>query len=575
MFTKLDRKKILLFAAANIPSNFTCNMMNRLFFCKHQFSITRAFAALAMLTALSFSAKSQSYWLNTNHQFNQAEKLMYQPGTNLHTSIKNYEMRQTQAVFDFDSVHYSQINIWEGKQNVFRRFINADLFKWDEKDDYTIAVNPLFNLEAGKEQVDGKGTLVNTRGIMINGTIGKCMAFYADFYENQGSFPNYIQQMALSKEIIPGQGKAKPQNYDPNASTFDYSSATGYVSIDAGKHFNFQLGNGKNFIGDGYRSMLMSDLAFNYPFFKINTTFGKVKYMVMWTSMTHFTLDNANDDRYPIKYGAFHYLDWNIGKRLSLGLFEAVTWADIAANGEKRGFDWHYANPLVFFRPVEYNIGSPDNMTLGLNSKYVAAKWLTLYGQLVLDEFKLDEMTSGDGWWANKFGYQLGVKTFDLFGIRNLRLQAEYNQARPYLYSHSQPTENYGHYNQPIAHPLGANFRETLGILNYQYKRWFVRLEGMMAKYGADDSEDVSYGHDIFKSNNLRPNDYGNTMMQGIATNLTMVDASLSYLINPRNNFNLTFGYRMRTETSDLSTLDTKFVYAGIRTSLRNLYYDF
>jgi hypothetical protein len=529
----------------------------------------------ALISLSTLGANAQSYWLNANNQFNQAEKLLYQPGTNLHTSIKNYEMRQTQKVFDYDSVHYSQLAIWEGKQNVFRRFINADLFKWEQKDNYMVAINPLFNLEAGKEQVDGTSTMVNTRGIMINGNIGKNVAFYADFYENQGSFPNYIHDIAYNQEIIPGQGKAKKQNYDANATTFDYSAATGYVSIDAGNHFNFQLGNGKNFIGDGYRSMLLSDVAYNYPYFKINTTFGKIKYTVMWASMTHFTLKNSNDDRYPIKYGAFHYLDWNVGKRLSLGIFEAVTWADIDQNGQKRGFDWHYANPFVFFRPVEYNIGSPDNMTLGFNTKYIAAKWLTFYGQFVLDEFKLDEMTSGEGWWANKYGYQVGIKTFDLLGIKNLRLQAEYNQARPYLYSHSQPDQNYGHFSQPLAHPLGANFREGLVFVNYHYKRIYLQIQGIKAMYGKDDAADVSYGHDIFKSNEQRPNDYGNFLGQGIKTDLTYADASVSYLVNPRNNFNLTFGYRLRNESNSLGDTKTQFVYAGIRTSLRNLYYDF
>lgn len=536
-------------------------------------SLLLRWSLLAVSVGAGTGLRAQDYWLNQNHQFLNAEKLIYQPNTNFHTSIRNYESRQSQKLFDMDSLLYDGIRIWGGKQHVIRRFVNGNAFHWKD-DDYEVSVNPLFDFELGKEQQDGKNTYVNTRGIMVNGTIGRNFAFYADFYENQAQFPNYLHDFAVDYRIVPGQGKSKRQNYSQTTNVFDYSSASGYVSFDAGKHFNFQLGHGKNFIGDGYRSMLLSDVAFNYPYFKINTTFGKVKYMVMWASMTHFLKENSNDYRYPVKYGAFHFLDWNLGKRLSVGFYEAVTWANYDERGVKRGFEWQYANPFVFFRPVEYSQGSPDNMVMGLNAKYIVAKWATLYGQFVLDELKLDEITSGEKWWANKQGFQLGVKTFDLFGIRNLRAQAEYNQARPYLYSHSFADNNYGHYNQPLAHPLGANFREGLAIVNYRYKRVYLRLQAVKAMYGKDFDGD-SYGKDIFKSNDLRAYDYGNTIGQGLKTDLLFGDASVSYLVNPRTNFNVAMGVRYRDESNSQETLKTKLVYVGIRTSLRNLYYDF
>ncbi|MFT3739790.1 MAG: hypothetical protein QM786_13620 [Breznakibacter sp.] len=516
---------------------------------------------------------AQSYWINQNHQFFNSEKLIYQPNTNFHTAIRNYEMRQSEELFDMDSLLYAGIKTWGGKQHIVRRFVNDNLLRW-KTDDYDVSINPLFDFELGKESQEGKNTYVNTRGAMVNGTIGKRFAFYADFYENQSKFPNYLRQIVIDNQIVPGQGKAKRQNYDQTSEVFDYSSASGYVSFDAGKHFNLQLGHGKNFIGDGYRSMLLSDVASNYPYFKINTSFGKIKYMAMWASMSHIVKNNSNDYRYPVKYGAFHFLDWNLGKRLSLGMFEAVIWADYDERGVKRGFELEYANPFVFLRPVEYGIGSPDNMLLGLNAKYVMAQWVTVYGQFMFDEFKLDELTSDNDWWANKYAFQIGVKTFDLFGIENLRVQAEYNQARPYMYSHSDSISSYGHYNQPLAHPLGGNFKEGLVIVNYRCKRIYLRLQAVKAMYGKD-VDDGSYGKDIFKSNNSRINDYGNVIGQGLKTDLEFADASASYLVNPRNNFNFTVGFRYRNEKNDQETLTSKFVYVGIRTSLRNLYYDF
>jgi hypothetical protein len=60
-------------------------------------------------------------------------------------------------------------------------------------------------------------------------------------------------------------------------------------------------------------------------------------------------------------------------------------------------------------------------------------------------------------------GLQLGAKYINALGIKNLDLQLEYNRVRPFTYSHRDSVANYTHYNQPMAHPLGANFSETIG----------------------------------------------------------------------------------------------------------------
>ena len=59
--------------------------------------------------------------------------------------------------------------------------------------------------------------------------------------------------------------------------------SSGYVTYRANKMFAVQVGHGKHFIGDGYRSLLLSDNTFNYPFLRIQTTFGKVQYTNLYT----------------------------------------------------------------------------------------------------------------------------------------------------------------------------------------------------------------------------------------------------------------------------------------------------
>ena len=83
-------------------------------------------------------------------------------------------------------------------------------------------------------------------------------------------------------------------------------------------------------------------------------------------------------------------------------------------------------------------------------------------------------------------GFQLGAKYFDAFNIPNLYLQAEYNQVRPYTYSHNSVVLNYGHNNQSMAHLWGANFREFVAIGRYRKDRVYGSLKFILGERGFD-----------------------------------------------------------------------------------------
>ncbi len=514
---------------------------------------------------------SQQYSQYENFDYDPFSRYLYKPGTNFHTSVRNYRIDEINKVIDSDSAIYDGIRVPDKKMNFWRRIVYDDLFRW-KTEDIKICINPLFDFGAGYETTDGKFTWQNTRGVFVQGNIGKYVSFYTDFVENQATFPNYIDEFAAKYDIIPGQGKRK--NYGDDG--HDYAQATGWFSLDFAEYFNVTLGYGKNFIGDGYRSLLMSDAAFSYPYLKFTATFWKIKYMFLWNNMIQLVRDPAyGDTRYPSKYSASHYLDWNIGNRLSLGLFANVVWSRYDSITGYRGVDYSYLIPGVFVRPVEYANGSPDNVTMALNVKYIAAKWLTFYGQFVLAEFKFDEVFSGEKWWANKQGFQLGVKTFDLFNIKHLDFQAEYNQVRPYTYSHYTPIYGYSHYNQPMAHILGANFREGIFILRYRHNRWLFKGQMVKSMYGDDYGDGVSWGKDVLMGNINRPYDYGVYIGQGLKTNVLYGDMSVSFIVNTRNMFNLVAGLRIRNLENEQRTQNTNYFYFAVRTSLKNLYWDF
>ncbi len=176
-----------------------------------------------------------------------------------------------------------------------------------------------------------------------------------------------------------------------------------------------------------------------------------------------------------------HHLDINITKWLNIGLFEGVVF------GRQNRFDFSYLNPIIFYRSIEQQNGSHDNAVAGLDLKANVAKRFQVYGQLMLDEFKLSEIKANRGWWANKFGLQIGAKYIDAFGIKNLDLQIEHNRVRPFTYSHRDSVANYTHYNQPLAHPLMANFREIIGIARYQpAPKWMVQAKAIFYQQGRD-----------------------------------------------------------------------------------------
>ena len=147
----------------------------------------------------------------------------------------------------------------------------------------------------------------------------------------------------------------------------------------------------------------------------------------------------------------------------------------------------------------------------------------------MLDEFLVKEVRAGNGWWANKQAGQIGLKYVDVAGIANLDAQLEYNVARPYTYSHFSEYTNYAHYSQPLAHPLGANFREVVGLLRYQpVGRLQLTGTAVYARYGTDPAGQ-NWGGNVLTPYTTRQQEYNNRTGQGTANTLVFLDFTASF----------------------------------------------
>jgi hypothetical protein len=532
-----------------------------------------------------FPYSNEEYLSNINiplshHGYSKFDPSLNQVGINNHTAQKPYVYSEVNKYYNFEAKNQEILmnkSSWFGRKWWNEHFISL------KGKDYWLTLDPGVDLQAGKDFDADINTYNNTRLVYTQGGIGKDISFFAVIYESQGRFAGYFNDYAESIKpdggnpaIIPGRGIAKEFKTD----SYDYPVATGHVSYSPSKVFNIQLGHGKLFIGDGYRSLLLSDNASSYPFFKINTTFWKLKYTNTWMSLRDVRSEVTADGSFRTKFMSNHYLSYNITKRLNIGLFESVLWQ----NDNDRGFDFNYINPIIFYRAIEFSTGSRGgNALIGLSAKYKFTNRINAYGQLVLDEFSSSDVFGGNGSYKNKTGYQVGVKYYDAFGLKNLSLQAEYNRVRPFTYSHNTVVLNYGHTNQSMAHTLGANFSEFIMIARYDRGRIFADAKLIVAKRGFEfntETDNFFYGGNIYGTEDDRENDLGHEVAQGNTTDFIHAELQAGYLINPATNLKI-YGSLIYRDFKPLA--NTEFVFEnqttwlnfGIRTDLFNWYNDF
>lgn len=505
-----------------------------------------------LLASVPFSF-SQS---NQNLPIYREKLLLYEKQLNskeysIHTSIKPFtNSKELQAISD-------SINL--SKKDNKKKLSNE------------ISANGIFASEFGYEQgTRPAAKIILEGGLLLEARIKNKLSLNATTISGYSYFPSYINTFITQSDVIPGMGSAYSSKQGHS-----YQYYSGYLSYSPNKIFNFQTGKDKHFWGDGYRSLFLSDISTSYPFLKISTTIWKIKYVCLYTWMKDVTNPSGFKNDFLNKYGTFHYLSWNATKRINVALFESIIWQGTDSN-RVRSYDVNYLNPIIFYRPVEYSLGSSDNAFLGFAFKIKIGKRQRqqFYGQIILDEFLLSEVKAGNGWWANKQGLQLGLKWFDLFGIKNLSFQTEANAVRPYTYTHGSVQQNYAHYNQPLAHPLGANFAESVSFLNYRYKKFMVDAQVLFARYGKDENGE-NWGGNIFESYTTREKEYGNEFFQGLETDLLYSRLKLSYYLIPSADLLAEAGVALRQEKNSASSRSSTFIFIGIKTGLMNRYSDF
>jgi hypothetical protein len=532
------------------------------------------------LTIKDFTYPQYESGLNiplSHEVYNRFTTRMDKIGTNAHTASKPYRYTEVQPYYDFkeenEALFYDK-KTWFGK-----KLFNENTFQI-QGEDYWFTFDIAADLQVGRDFEESLTTYNNTRAGIFQGGLGKRLNFYTVIYESQGKFAGYYNDLAnelgregSSQVLIPGRGIGEPYR-----DGFDYPVVEGYLTYEASDFLDIQFGRGNNFIGDGYRSLFMSDNASPNAYVKMNTSFWKFKYTNTWSSLRNpNTLTDGG--AFLTKYMATHYLSYNVNKRLNIGLFESV----LFESEPNRGFDWNFINPILFYNMVEYTTGSRSGKSLiGLSYKYKWTDQINTYGQWLIDEFSLDDVTAGNNSWKNKFGFQLGVKYADAFKVDNLFFQLEYNQVRPYTYSHNTLNLHYTNDNQSMAHLWGANFRELLLISRYKKDRWYGHAKFIFGERGFETNADSDpfYGSDLLGDERLRIGDDGIEIGQGNKANSYYGELEVGFIMNPTTNLKVYLNlihrkFDIAQDNAINFDRNTTWVNLGFRTDIFNWYYDY
>jgi len=473
----------------------------------------------------------------------------------INTGFKPILKSEIQTAFNVDSVMYktddAELFFSKHKRNlIYRKLFFEDFVSVKEKD-FTLYVNPLFYLQYGKTDINDSTTFfINTRGIEIKGSIGKKISYYSSFRENQARFRSYIYDWAWNRLVVPGQGALKKNLSD--LSIYDFSNASGYLSYSPFTSLNIQIGQAKNFIGEGHRSLFLSDNAMNYPFVKFSFTYKNFKYVSMFTQFRDF--EHEYYDYHFRKHAAFNYATYNYKNKIEIGLFEGVMYRTTDTSGYINDYPADFFIPITGVRTAVNGFGGINNVLAGVNMKLKITNFIQAYGQFAINDPK-----------EEKYAYQSGLKVFDFLysRIKNLKwfFQAEYNSVSSRTYSHADlKFQTWTHYNQEFAIPFGTDFSEIFIKSDISYKNFMIDFRYNYVTLNKNGTSSDIYTLDTFN--------YLTIPEQETVEHKTV---TCSYIVNRRTGLQLYVGADYRTSNEETE----RFLMFGLRTSLNNFYYDF
>jgi len=271
---------------------------------------------------------------------------------------------------------------WKSKRPLGKGFLETrgNVLEVNQPNFY-LSVNPAISVYQGMESDYDDPLYFRSFGATVRGLIGKRIGFQALATANTESGPVQFRQFVQNNAAVPGANSFDKKDN----STVSYADLRGSVTWNVTKYINMQFGRDQQFIGNGYRSLFLGNFSAPHTFLKFNTRIWKLNYTNLYMQLSP-TPDADINKGFFKKYTSMHHLSVNVTKWLTVGGFEAIVF------GRENHYDYSYLLPVIFLRSIEQQNGSPDNANLGIDFKANVLKKVQVYGQLMLDEFKKDEL---------------------------------------------------------------------------------------------------------------------------------------------------------------------------------------
>jgi len=452
------------------------------------------------------------------------------------------------------------------KPNKFWYKLFADDLIVVDEENLKFSLNPMLNYYQSRVKDDNSEYWQNTRAFEIHGTLGEKLSFYTDFFESQAYFIPYVNDKANQTMVVPGRGSWK--DFRDIGLGKDFNNASGYLSYSPYNFLNISFGHSKHFIGSGYRSVLLSDNSYNYPFARFIFTQNKLQYTAMFTEFQNFTGRYYSYHRK--RHGTFLLLNYAPLKNMEIGLFEGIIWQTSDDSTYAKRFPALFFVPVPLVREAVYGLDGNNNALLGINFRWGFGKYAEIYGQFALDDWQKTDF-------HKRFAYQAGAKIYDIFmdkiAKQRFLLQTEYNYAKPYTYT--SRTSAFVNMNEPLVNTLGAGFAEFVAIATWDFYGF-----SLSAKFNniltSTDTIGSNFGVDLLKTDvNANFENETNCVGQGNKTNISLKTITFAYFINRKTNLQIFSRVVSRDFASQTTQNNIFFVEFGIRNFVRNFYDDF
>jgi hypothetical protein len=479
------------------------------------------------------------------------------------------------TVSDLDT--NSERRTWLG-----RKLFDEHFFQY-QNNEYFISIDPIVNFSMGRDRrdTDNKTYFHNTRGIRVTGGIGKYFGFYSTLQENQARFVDYQSRyiqwrgeyyptssgnFVRTNGFVPGAARTK----DFKGDGFDFAFVTGGIIVQPNQNLTISLGNGPMFVGAGYRSLFLSDHSNMAPHLRFSIQLHeKLHAEVIYAqhlNLVRTQLFNTGTEAFYQKKGfTARYLTYTPSEKVQLSLFEGTSWQRWTDTEALRAHSLFF-NPIPLINPAVLGLRHErSNTVLGLNAVLRPLKWLHLYSQIAIDDFK-----------NLKPALQAGLRFTQPFGIKQLHALIEVNRVPETFYQHDNTRLNYIHNNTALAHPMGAGFTEILGRMSYEWRRIGIMVSGNLYQT-VYFTQSNFYGTPLLAEKKPpQPNPSGGAPLPPVESVIALGQFDLFYRFNRKNNLQLFASvlYRDARARGGFQH-ETLFFNLGVRTNLSNQYFDF